>query len=339
MAAKRTLRAARKGGIGMGAITSLAAAAAGGWILYSKFAVDHQMPLPDAIAAERKALASKTAGQFNYYVDQQAGGRPLVLLHSINAAASSYEMAPLFEHYRGQRSVYALDWPGYGFSERSARVYSAQLFADALVEFLATQVGEAADVVALSLGAEFAARAALAHPELFHSLTLISPTGMNPTRLANGTQVARQTGISNALHPVLSAGLWGRPLFDLVASHSSISFFLRKSFSQAVPPGFVEYAYASAHQPGAEHAPLYFLSGKLFTPQVRSLIYEKIKTPTLVIYDRDGYTSFGALEELLLLNPAWQAVRLVPSQGMPHYERTADTAEVMDAFWKGIKST
>ncbi|MBN1371518.1 MAG: alpha/beta hydrolase [Anaerolineaceae bacterium] len=337
MAAKRKLQAARNGGLGLGALTSLAAVAAGGWILYSKFAVDHHQLLPDAIAAERKEFLSKTAGQLSYYVDQRAGGRPLVVLHSINAAASAYEMGPLFEHYRSKRAVYALDWPGYGFSERSSRVYSAQVFVDALVDFLTSQVGEPADVVALSLGAEFATLAALAHPELFHSLTLISPTGMNPTVRANGSQIAKQTGASDVLHPILSAGLWGRPLFDLVASHSSINFFLRKSFSGAVPPGFVEYAYASAHQPGAEHAPLYFLSGKLFTPQVRSLVYEKIKTPTLAIYDRDAYTTFGALEELLLHNPAWQAVRLVPSQGMPHYERTADTAEVMDAFWKGIK--
>jgi hypothetical protein len=126
-------------------------------------------------------------------------------------------------------------------------------------------------------------------------------------------------------------------LFDLIATHSSIGFFLRKSFIGPVPPGFIEYAYASAHQPGAEHAPLYFVSGKLFTAQVRSVIYEKVKTPAIVIYDRDAYSRFGALQDLLLKNPAWQAVRLVPSQGMPHFERTADTVEVLDAFWKGVR--
>lgn len=335
MAAKRVNQAAKKGGLG--AVTSMLAAAAGGWILYSKFAVDHHLPLPEAIPAEREEFAGKAAGRLSYYVDRKAGGRPLVLLHSINAAASAYEMGPLFEHYRSQRTVYALDWPGYGFSDRSPQIFSAQLFADALTEFLSSQVGEAADVVALSLGAEFAARAALARPELFHSLTLLSPTGMNPSARANRSQIAKRTGISNAVHPLISAGLWGGPLFDLVASHSSIGFFLKKSFTGAIPPGFVEYAYASAHQPGAEHAPLYFLSGKLFTPEVRSLIYEKLKVPALVIYDRDAYTTFGALQELLMVNPLWQAVRLVPSQGMPHFERTADTAEVIDAFWKGIK--
>ena len=39
--------------------------------------------------------------------------RPLLLLHSINASASAYEVKPLFEHYRQQRPVYAPDLPGF----------------------------------------------------------------------------------------------------------------------------------------------------------------------------------------------------------------------------------
>ena len=58
--------------------------------------------------------------------------RPLLLLHSINAAASAYEMKPLFEHYSRERPVYALDFPGYGLSDRSARDYTPRLMTDAI---------------------------------------------------------------------------------------------------------------------------------------------------------------------------------------------------------------
>jgi len=316
---------------------SLLLAMAGGWIVYSHYGINHAMPVGDAIPAERESFQSRSAGRLNVYVDRSGTGRPLVLVHSINAAASAYEMGPLFAYYRGKRPVYALDLPGFGFSDRSERIYSPELYTFALQEFIESGVGEPVDIVALSLGCEFAARVAYTRPDLVNSLIFLSPTGLSRMSGSASSSFSRMYGLSNIFHLILSFPLWSRPIFDLIATRSSIEFFLSKSFYGPIPPGFVEYAYASAHQPGAEHAPLYFLSGKLFTPQVRVAIYERLRTPTLVIYDRDPYSNFGALPDLLIKNPVWQAVRLVPSLGMPHFERLQDTVEVMDGFWKGSK--
>ncbi|MCA9961666.1 MAG: hypothetical protein KC443_21655, partial [Anaerolineales bacterium] len=94
------------------------------WIAYSHLFVDHNLPLPDAITAEKKRFFNQMAGHINYYYDTSGSGRPLLLIHSVNAAASAYEMRPLFEHSRGTRPVYASDLPGYGFSDREARNYT-----------------------------------------------------------------------------------------------------------------------------------------------------------------------------------------------------------------------
>lgn len=320
---------------GLGKLLLLPIGLAGGWIAYSMFGVDHHRPLPDAILAERGAFLSKAAGWLNYYVDRSASGRPLVLIHSVNAAASAYEMGPLFRHYRSQRPVFALDLPGYGFSNRLPRDYSPQLFADAIAEFMQSEVGEPADVIALSLGSEFVARAAVAHPELFHSLVLISPSGLTKVEPERAPEPYPTRGISDLAHTVLAFPLWGRALFDLVASRRSIDYYLRKSFVGPVTPGFADYAYASAHQPGAENAPLHFLSGRLFTRGAATLLYENVHQPTLVVYDQDPYVDFDGLPALLARNTQWQARRLVPSKGLPHFERLPDLVEVLDAFWAG----
>jgi pimeloyl-ACP methyl ester carboxylesterase len=325
-----------KSGLG-GLLAGVVFGAAGAWVLYSRFGINHNLPLPEAIAAGRVSLDFPRLGQISYYASREAQGKPLVLLHSINAAASAYEMRPVFDAYRANRPVYALDWPGFGFSNRSRRIYSAQLYQDVLSEFLSTVVQEPADVVALSLGGEFAARAALGRPELFRSLAILSPTGLSRLVLPTRTQYARPAGLSNALHPLLSFRLWGLPLFDFIATRSSIEYFLRKSFVSHIPPGMVEYAYTTAHQPGAENAALYFVAGKLFTPQVRARVYEPLRVPALALYDSDPYSTYEALPDLLLKNHRWQAVRLVPSRGMAHWERLADTREVLDAFWKSVK--
>ena len=64
-------------------------------------------------------------------------GPPLLLVHSINAAASAAELRPLHEHYRASRTVFTIDLPGYGFSERSDRAYTPALMTDALLAMVA----------------------------------------------------------------------------------------------------------------------------------------------------------------------------------------------------------
>lgn len=315
---------------------SLPIALAGGWIGYSALVVDHRHPLPDAILAEKLAFLSKAGGWLNAYVDRSAAGRPLVLIHSVNAAASAFEMGPLFRHYRGKRPVYALDLPGYGQSNRLQRDYTPQLFADAIVEFLASQVGEPADVVGLSLGCEFVARAALARPDLFHSLVLISPSGLGSASSGRASQQTEARGIADNLHRAFSFPLWGRALFDLIATRRSIEFFLKKSFEGPVTPGFVDYGYATAHQPGAEHVPLRFIAGLLFTPDAAMTLYQPLSVPTLVLYDQDYLVGFDALPQLLQANPHCKALRIAPTRGLPHFEKLAETAAALDDFWQAV---
>ena len=324
---------------GIGAITATTLVAAGGWIAYSNLLIDHNMSLPEAIPADRQIFFSKTAGRLSYYIDRQTSGRPLVLIHSVNAAASAYEMRPLFDHYRFRRPVFALDLPGYGFSERSPRVYTPKFFEDAIMDLLVSQVGGPADVVALSLGCEFAARAALNEPGLFHSLTLISPTGLGQRNSQTrpywrASRPGGAQGKNERVYPVLSFPVWARALFDLIASRTSIKYFLQKSFNGPIAPGFIDYDYASSHQPGAENVPLYFISGKLFTPDISGRVYENLKIPVMVLYDRDGFTHFDRLAAVLEKNPLWKATRIKHTLGLPQFEKLAETVEAMDDFWR-----
>ena len=316
---------------GLGAMT---AAAVGGWIVYSNLAIDHNVMLPEAVPGERKVYESQRAGRLSYYFTRSQTGRPLVLIHSVNAAASAYEMRPLFLQYRDRRPVFALELPGFGFSERSDRIYTPRLYEEAVLDFLSTQVGEPADVVALSLSCEFAARAAMTQPELFNSLALISPTGFDLGKGKRSSQQVGRSGGGNFLHSLLAVPLWSRPFYDALTTRSSIEYFLKQSFVDDVPQDLIDYDYATAHQPGAEHAPLYFISGKLFTLDIRESVYNRLQVPTLVIYDRDNFTGFELLPETLATNNYWQAVRLVPSLGMLHFEQTEDTVEVLNNFWK-----
>ena len=313
------------------AITLLTTAA--GWIVYSKKFINHHQGLTGALDADHLEVTTENAGRLGYYADLSGKGTPLVLLHSINAAPSAFEMKPIFDHYRGKRPVYALDLPGFGFSDRSDRLYSPQLYQDAIVAFLRDVVKKPADVIALSLSNEFAALAAVHSPDLIRSLVMISPTGFKPPQTDRISQRARRRGVKNNLYAGLAVPLWNRPFYDLVSSRASIQYFLSQSFEGYVPPSFVDYAYVTAHQPGAQFAPTYFLSGKLFTPAVRVTVYKALKQPVLVIYDQDPYTNFEMLPGLLQEKENWRAVRVSPTKGLPHWEQPEKTFRALESFW------
>ena len=317
----------------IGVTVKLIGGAVAGWIAYSAFFVNHRMVLPPAINAKREIFNGKEVRFLSYYLDKQAAGRPLVLIHSINAAGSSYEMRPIFNHYRTLRPVYALDLPGFGFSERSDREYSPALYRNAILDFLRDRVGEPADVVALSLGCEFAAAAALEEPELFHSLTMISPSGFTERNNKRASQQASDQGTSDFFYNLLAFPLWAQPFFDLLSTKPSIRFFLKQSFEGEIDEGLAAYDYLTTHQPGARFAPLYFVSGKLFTRDALTAIYEKLKIPVLVLYDRDNFVRFDMLPKLVDTRENWQAVRIAPTMGLPHFERMPDVASALDHFW------
>ena len=119
-----------------------------------------------AVSGERLEFDSP-AGRLSYYV--AGSGAPLLLVHSVNAAASAAEVRPLHEHYRATRTVFSLDLPGYGFSDRSDRAYTPRLMTDALHADARADSRSAAapvpvDALAVSLSCEFLARAAVEPP-------------------------------------------------------------------------------------------------------------------------------------------------------------------------------
>jgi pimeloyl-ACP methyl ester carboxylesterase len=289
---------------------------------YRGFINPKQADLEPALDASVQQFTAYDGFNYSYYADDSGDGRPLVLIHSINAAASAYELKPVFEAYQGQRPVYALDLPGFGLSPRVDRVYSPRLYTDVIIEFLELEIGQSADVVALSLGSEFAARAASERPDLIASLVLLSPTGVD----------GEQQQINEGLYDLLSFPLWSQAFYDALTLPRIIRAFLEPSFAGPVDEGLVEYDVRAANEPGARFAPLYFVGGRLDSADIYS-IYQQLEQPVLIIYDQDQFVNFDALPNLLDANPNINAERIAPTRGLPQFEQLDAVVNTMNDFW------
>ncbi|GGR80547.1 alpha/beta fold hydrolase [Deinococcus sedimenti] len=282
--------------------------------------------LRPALSGERRFLTLPGFGRVAYSADTRGEGRPLVLTVSVNAAASAYEMKPLWDAFAGTRPVYALEWPGFGSSDRPDVKYTPALMTAALTALVA-ELGRDVDVVALSLGSEFAARAALQEPRI-RSLALISPSGLGQPR--GGTQRATNEDGGQTLYSRLNT--FSTPLYALLRTRISIEYFLSRSFRGPVDQGLVNYSLDTTRQPGAKYAPLYFISGQLFTADAYADLYSRLTVPTLVLYDQDAFVSFDRLPQFTA-QPGVRAVRIEGTDGLPHFEKTAEVVTALRSFW------
>ena len=264
-----------------------------------------------------------------WYFDTESEGRPLLFIHSINAAPSAIELKPLFQHFRASRPVFAPDLPGFGRSTRHVGTMTASDFAKNIASIIDEMApSEPPDVIALSLGCEFVARAVVDCGAAVRSLTFISPTGFS-RRQPPAPQAQKR------LKRLFNFAGFGRGAFKLLRMERSIRYFYGMNFSGLVPNELVTYALKTARQPGAHEMPLQFLSMGLFTANAAETLYSRLDVPVLVLFDKDPNVSFELFEEFEA-NPAWQFKRIAPSLGMPQWEHPEETAGAIEAFVEAL---
>lgn len=282
--------------------------------------------LEKAIDSNGASITGAGDYEVYWYYDIEAEGRPLLFVHSINAAPSAIELKPLFQHFRSYRSVYAPDLPGFGRSTRHVGMMTASDFAKNISSIIdQMSPSEPPDVIALSLGCEFVARAVVECGTNVRSLTFISPTGFS-RRQPPPLQAQKR------LRRLFDFAGFGRGAFKLLRLERSIRYFYGMNFSGSVPSELVAYALKTTRQPAAHEMPLQFLSMSLFTPNAVGLLYEKLDVPVLVLFDEDPNVTFELFEQFED-SPTWQFKRIGPSLGMPQWEHPEKTVAAIESFF------
>ena len=123
----------------------------------------------------------------------------------------------------------------------------------------------------------------------------------------------------------------GAPLFALLTREASIRYFLRRTFGgHAVDEGLARYDVLTARQPGARHAPLAFVSGRLFSQNPRAL-YEALALPTWLAHGvRGDFVDYGGA--------AWTrardnwSLRVYETGALPHFEVPSQFCADLESF-------
>jgi len=270
-------------------------------------------------------------GRVQYYA-RPGTGPPIVLLHSFNAVASSREMHPIATHVANttDRPVYALDWLGFGRSDRTGPDYTPRVYRRQLYHFLTEVPDTPIDLVALSLGGEYAAQLTLQAAPLVRRLVLVSPTGLGEARGLSGMG---KLGLSLAN----TSGAFELLYHRLTRRASLRDYYARQIFldPNAIPDALLDYAEQTARVRGAHRAPLRFVDGTLSLHEVASSIYARLYRPTLLLTpEAPGSTvqSFNRLPRILEQNDRDLSHKALPGGLLPHWDAPSPFFHALDAF-------
>lgn len=268
-------------------------------------------------------------GRIHYTVD--GDGPPLLLVHGLGVAASSFELRYVAEPLARAFRVYTIDLLGFGLSERPKREYSAGLYLRLIEDFLRQVVGPGAALLACGASAAHALSVAAKHPDLVRALVLSSPAPLvRQSELPGPAQRVAGT--------LLGTPLLGQSLFNAMTARNSIRAYLRdRAYSNPdlVTESMVEAQYAMAHQPNARYAAQAFLAGHLDLDARQPLA--AVRQPLLLVFGaRAVPPPQPAAAEYARHNPRAQVLLLERSGTLPHEEQAERFAGSVAAWLSGV---
>lgn len=249
----------------------------------------------------------------------------ILLVHGINAAASSHEFAEVFEDLAEEFHVVAPDLPGFGASERPPLLYSASLYEAFLADFAGDTV-EDATCIASSLSGAYAVEAAGSVD--FSRLVLICPT-----TTAMPTQRPR-------LRSLLRAPVVGTALYNLITSKPSIRYFSAdhgyydtENFTEET----MEFEWTTAHQPGARYAPASFITGFLNSQLDLGKELAELDVPTTLVWGREADATPLKRGRTLAETGDTGLVVIDRARLLPHVEHPREFVGAVRAELRGVE--
>lgn len=232
----------------------------------------------------------------------QSNDRTLVFLHAFGGGSSAYEWSKVYPAFATEYRILAPDLIGWGRSDHPDRNYQIDDYIKIIIEFMEKTCSGPTPVMASGLTAAFTIRAAIARPELFKSLFLVTAAGLADFEKDYSRSFSAQ--IVNI--PILNQLLYRT---GVSTSFGIRSYLEQRQFARAerVYPEIVEAYLQSAQQPNAEYAALSFVRGDLSFDL--SQYITQLTVPTAIIWgQKSEFTGPEVGRRLADMNP--QTIRI-----------------------------
>ncbi|MEO1134113.1 MAG: alpha/beta fold hydrolase [Cyanobacteria bacterium J06639_1] len=250
-------------------------------------------------------------------------GSPVLLLPAFSTVSSRTELAGIAQILSPHFQVIALDWLGFGESDRPRVHYDRSLYQQLLQDFVRDRCPHPLAIVAAGHAAGYAIHLAQRQPSCCSKLLLVAPTWKGPFR-AMGAPSPVASGARN----LVRSPLLGQALYALNTHPSFLKWMYQRHVyvdGDKLTPEFMTVKHQITQQPGARFAPAAFVTAGLDPMSDREewlKVGGALTMPVLAILPEQAPPKSKAEMEALTALPQIQEQRVSGTLGI--YEEYAD---------------
>lgn len=255
-------------------------------------------------------------------------GKPLLLIHDLDAASSAYEWNQVIASLSKEYTVYTIDLLGCGRSEKPCLTYTNYLYVQLISDFIKSEIGHRTDVIVTGHSSALVVMTCNNNPELFDKILLVNPDSILSCSQIPGKYAKLYKGFLD--FPVI-----GTLLYHIATSKQAIrENFITNYFYNpySVRENYINSYYEAAHlnlSPKSVYASVH-------CNYTKANIVNAIKKVDNSIYMIGGAgmeNMKDILDEYTIYNPAIEYTLLPDTKYLPQMEKPAEFISTVKMFF------
>ena len=263
------------------------------------------------------------------YYTKKGKGSPILLIHDMLPGGSGYEWTRIEDELSLEHTVYNLDLPGCGRSEKPGMTYTNFVYVQMISDFIKKIIGQKTDVIASGFSGSFVTMACHNEKELFNKIMLVNPPSL--------TQLKQMPNRKDRLlKAALEIPIFGTLVYHMIVSRANINnLFIEKMYYN---PFHVDNQMADAYYEAAHKGGYYtrFLYSSLAAKYININICHALKALDNSIYIVEGETEpngKAVTDDYCASNPAIEVSVLKETKHLPHVEAPEAFLEQVKIFF------
>lgn len=266
-------------------------------------------------------------GKIHYSVS--GSGAPILLIHSMDNGASSYEYTKIIKTLSKKRTVYAIDLIGFGKSEKPKITYTAYLYVQLLHDFVKEVIQEDTDIVTSGKSNSFVTMLSMQNSSYLNKLIFINPGDL--------IKLSRNPTTKHAiLKYIFETPLIGTLMYTFVSSKSQIKQHFKKYYFsnfKHVSKKFIDAFYESSHLSEANNKYVYASNLCHYNNVNITSALELINNSIFIIQGNERHDPYeNIISDYKRANAAIECSLIYRTKEYPHIERPKAVLEVLSLY-------